>query len=204
MPRLGGEGIRAMILLRPGIGLLAALFAVSAWLPAYAEDAPKAAAPAAAQENFGEEVILPARTLLYRTKKTSWDRAWADIAGAFKALHADAGRLKLKVTGHPLVIYRSTADDGFTFDAALPVEAAPREAPGGDLHIGPSRTGKAIRFSYHGAFDAMDSTYELIANYIDSEKLDTEDLSIEEYVSDPAMAKPSDITLNIYMPLKKK
>lgn len=188
-------------------GLLALLLAC-AWLPARAEAAPQATAPkageaAATQEKFGQQVTLPERTLLYRTVKTSWDEAWVNISGAFKALHADAARLKLKTAGNPLVIYRSTADDSFVFDAALPIAAAPAAAPGGDLHVGPSRTGKAVKFFYHGAFGAMDSTYELIANYIDSEKLDTEDLSIEEYVSDPATAKPSDITINIYMPLKK-
>ena len=85
---------------------------------------------------------------------------------------------------------------------ALPIETAPANPPGGDLQIGPSRTGKAIRFPYHGAFDAMDSTYELVSNYIDTKNINAEDLSIEEYVTDPATASPSDITINIYMPLK--
>jgi effector-binding domain-containing protein len=108
------------------------------------------------------------------------------------------------VTGKPLVIYRSTADDSFEFDAALPIEAAPAKAPTEEgVRVGPARTGKAIKFAYRGAFDAMDSTYELISNYIDTKKINAEDLSIEEYITDPATTKPSEIEINIYMPLKK-
>lgn len=197
------------------IGRAAALLLAGALLPAQAQQAGEArTSPAvsqqkaaqekgkAPQENFGAEVELPARTLLFRTVKTSWDEAWPNIADAFKALHADAARLQLKVNGAPLVIYRTTSDEGFEFDAALPIEAAPAAAPGGDLHVGPSRTGKALKFPYRGAFDAMDSTYELISNYIDEKKFNAEDLSIEEYATDPATAQPGDISINIYMPLK--
>jgi effector-binding domain-containing protein len=111
--------------------------------------------------------------------------------------------LKLKVTGPSLVIYRSTNDEGFEFDAALPIEADPASPPGEGFKIEPTRTGKAIKFVYRGAFDAMDSTYENISNYIDSKRIDAEDLSIEEYVTDPVTTKPEEIVINIYMPHKK-
>jgi len=174
---------------------------------AHAEDArdkPQSPPAASADEIFGEEIVLPERTLLMRRTRTSWEDAWTSIVDAFKALRADADRLGVKVNGNPLVIYRSTADDSFEFDAALPIEAAPASPPpaDGDLHVGPARSGKALKFVYRGAFDAMDSTYELISNYIDTKKINAEDLSIEEYVSDPATAKPTDISINIYMPLK--
>jgi effector-binding domain-containing protein len=169
-----------------------------------AQDAQKgASSKSGIQEPFGEEVTLPARTLLMRKAKTSWDEAWANIVSTFKAVRVDADKLQLKVTGAPLIIYRSTSDDSFEFDAALPIEAAPKEALVGELSVGPARTGKAIKFIYKGPFDAMDSTYELISNYIDSKKIEAEDLSIEEYVTDPLTTKPEEIVINIFMPLKK-
>jgi effector-binding domain-containing protein len=159
---------------------------------------------ATTDEVFGEEVTLPERTLLMRRITTSWDEAWVSIVDAFKQVRADAEKLKVKVTGNPLVIYRSTADDSFEFDAALPIEAAPATPPSEEgLQVAPARTGKALKFIYRGPFDAMDSTYELISNFIDSKKINAEDLSIEEYVTDPATTKPSEIVINIYMPLKK-
>lgn len=170
------------------------------------KDAPPAASDqtATTDEVFGEEVTMPERTLLMRTVNTSWDEAWASIVEAFKQVRADAEKLKVKVNGNPLVIYRSTADDSFEFDAALPIEAAPATPPSEEgLRVGPARSGKALKFIYRGPFDAMDSTYELISNFIDSKKVNAEDLSIEEYISDPATTKPSEIVINIYMPLKK-
>jgi effector-binding domain-containing protein len=187
--------------------LLAALFLIGGAHIALAQepkDAAKTPPTSITEEISGEEVTLPERTLLLRTTRTSWDEAWAGIVEAFKTVRADADKLKVKVTGNPLVIYRSTADDSFEFDAALPIEAAPASPPTEEgLHVGPARTGKAVKFVYRGAFDAMDGTYELISNYIDSKKLNAEDLSIEEYVTDPATTKPSEIVINIYMPLKK-
>jgi effector-binding domain-containing protein len=186
------------------IGLLAALLLALGGSPVFAQAAKETPPAAQSDEVFGEEVTLPERTLLLRATRTSWEEAWPSIVEAFKTLRADAQKLGVRVTGNPLVIYRSTADDSFEFDAALPIEAAPAKAPTEEgLRVAPSRTGKAIKFVYRGAFDAMDSTYELISNYIDTKKLNAEDLSIEEYVTDPATAKPSAIEINIYMPLKK-
>jgi len=185
-------------------GLFAAFLLASMLSSAVAQEAQKSAPPAASQEAFGEEVMLPARTLLLRKSKTSWDEAWVNIVAAFKAVRADAEKLQLKVTGPALIIYRSTADDSFEFDAALPIEAAPATPPTGDLSVGPARTGKAIKFVYRGPFDSMDSTYELVSNYIDSKRIEAEDLSIEEYVTDPVTTKPEEIVINIYMLLKKQ
>ena len=192
-----------MTLARLGLraALIAAVLLTGALSVAVAQDTQKPGA-----ENFGEEVMLPERTLLLRKTKTSWDEAWPNIVAAFKAVREDADKLKVKVTGQPLIIYRSTADDSFEFDAALPIEAAPANPPasGGDLSVAPARTGKAIKFVYKGPFDAMDSTYELISNFIDSKKIEAEDLSIEEYVTDPLTTKPEEIIINIFMPLKKQ
>ncbi len=190
--------------LRLIFGLLTAFFLAFAATAGWAQPAKDQPAAATADEVAGEEVELPERTLLMRATRTSWEEAWASIVEAFKAVREDAAKLGVKVNGNPLVIYRSTADDSFEFDAALPIEAAPATPPTEEgLRVGPARTGKAIKFVYRGAFDAMDSTYELISNYIDSKKINAEDLSIEEYITDPATTKPSEITINIYMPLKK-
>jgi len=181
---------------------LAAFFVVSA-LAFSATAQEKKSQPSASQEAFGEEIALTERKALFRRNKTSWEEAWVNLVAAFKATRAEADRLNLKVNGAPLVIYRSTSDEGFEFDAALPIEAEPSSSPGEDFRVGLTRAGKAIKFVYRGPFDAMDATYENISNYIDSKRIDAEDLSIEEYVSDPTTTKPDEIVINIYMMLKK-
>ncbi|HLL26203.1 MAG TPA: GyrI-like domain-containing protein [Xanthobacteraceae bacterium] len=183
--------------------LAASLLAVTLTAAAFAQET-KTPAPKASQDPFGEEVMLPDHKALFRHSKTSWEEAWANLVATFKAVRAEADRLKLKAVAPALVIYRSTSDEGFEFDAALPIETDPASPPGEDFKIGQTRTGKAIKFVYRGPFDAMDSTYENISNFIDSKRIDAEDLSIEEYVTDPTATKPEEIVINIYMPLKSK
>jgi effector-binding domain-containing protein len=183
---------------------LAALLLAFALAAAAQAQESKSPQPSAAQDPFGEEVTLPERKALFRHNKTSWEQAWINLVATFKTVRAEAERLKLKAIAPSLVIYRSTSDEGFEFDAALPIEGEPASPPGEDFKIGPTRTGKAVKFVYRGPFDAMDSTYENISNYIDSKRIDAEDLSIEEYVTDPVVTKPEEIVINIYMPLKSK
>ena len=191
---------------RPVLVLISSLLAgslvvLALGVPAMAQE--KKSTPPAAQDPFGEEVMLPEHKVLFRRNKTSWEDAWVNLVATFKTVRAEAERLKLNVKGSSFVVYRSTSDDGFEFEAALPIEADPTSPPGDDFKIGSTRTGKAIKFVYRGPFDAMDSTYENISNYIDSKRIDAEDLSIEEYITDPATTKPDQIVINIYMPLKK-
>src|SRR5262249_16973992 len=114
--------------------------------------------PVASRESSGEEGTLTERKGFFRRNKTSWEDAWVNLVAAFKATRAEAGRLNLKVNGAPLVIYRSTSDEGFEFDAALPIEAEPSASPGDNFRVAPTRAGKAVKFVYRGPFDAMDST----------------------------------------------
>jgi effector-binding domain-containing protein len=183
--------------------LAALLLAFALSVAAQAQES-KTPQRSASQDPFGEEVTLPEHKALFRHNKTSWEEAWVNLVATFKMVRAEAERLKLKVTGPSLVIYRSTSDEGFEFDAALPIEGDPASPPGEGFRIEPTRTGKAVKFVYRGPFDAMDSTYENISNYIDSKRIDAEDLSIEEYVTDPTTTKPEEIVINIYMPLKSK
>lgn len=174
-----------------------------------------ACAPAAAQtppappavvtrDAFGDQVTFPARTVLFRAGEAGWEEGWAKLVEAFRDLRAAADKLGFKVTGPGLVIYRSTSDDGFKFDLALPVEGTPSAPPTDGFALGPGPSGKALKFVHRGSFDTLDSSYESILNFIDTQKLNAADLSIEEYTTDPVTTKPEDLVINIYMPLKEK
>jgi effector-binding domain-containing protein len=172
---------------------------------ASAQSPPPASPPAVVTHDaFGEEVTFPAHTVLSRKGDATWDEGWAKLVEAFKELRASAERLGLKVTGPALVIYRGTDVDGFKYEAALPVEGTPTTPPADGLSIGPGPSGKAVKFVHRGAFDTLDSSYESILNFLDTQKIETEDLSVEEYTTDPLTTKPEDLVINLYMPLKKK
>jgi effector-binding domain-containing protein len=188
----------------PVLGLAAAGLWTLAF-PALGQGNPPDNPPAVVtRDAFGEEVTFPPRTVLFRKGEATWEDGWAKLNETFKELRAAADRLGLKVTGPPLVIYRGTDDDGFKYEAALPIETAPREAPGGGLATGPGPIGKAIKFVHRGSFDTLDTSYELITNFLDSKRIEAEELSVEEFVSDPVTTQPDDLVINIYMVLKKQ
>ena len=89
-----------------------------------------------------------------------------------------------------MTIYTQTDDTGFSFQAALPIAEPPKDPPKGDIAVGPAPSGKALKFVHRGSYDAMDTTYEAITNYLDDKQLEAKDLFIEEYATDPVKTDP--------------
>ena len=101
-----------------------------------------------------------------------------------------------------MTIYTSTDDKGFTFQAAVPIESAPANPPRGDLAIGKSPSGKALKFVHRGSYDSMDSTYEAITNHLDEKGLEAKDFFVEQYVTDPVTTAEDKLVIEVYVPLK--
>ena len=101
-----------------------------------------------------------------------------------------------------MTIYTQTDDTGFQFHAAVPIAEAPKNPPKGDIAVGQAPSGKALKFVHRGSYDAMDSTYEAITNYLDDKQLEAKDLFIEEYVTDPVKTDPDNLVVNVFVPVK--
>ena len=101
-----------------------------------------------------------------------------------------------------MTIYTETDDAGFSFEAALPIAQAPKDPPKGDIAVGPAPAGKALKFVHRGSYDAMDTTYEAITNYLDDKQLEAKDLFIEEYATDPVKTEPGKLVVNVFVPVK--
>jgi effector-binding domain-containing protein len=151
---------------------------------------------------FGEAITLPGKTIVFLRGKASWDDAFDTLVDAFKSLSEYLAKAGLKPNGPFLTVYTETTDTGFSFEAAAPIEKAPDNPPKGDIAIGQSPSGKALKFVHRGSYDAMDSTYEAITNYLDEKKLDAKDLFIEEYVTDPVKTAADQLIINVYVPVK--
>jgi effector-binding domain-containing protein len=108
----------------------------------------------------------------------------------------------IKPDGAPMTIYTSTDDSSFQFQAAVPVAELPANPPKGDIAAGKSPSGRAFKFVHRGSYDAMDSTYEAITNYLDDKQLEAKDLFIEEYVTDPVTTPEDKLVVNIFVPIK--
>lgn len=161
---------------------------------------PKSADPPA--DPFGEEVTLPEKNIIYFSGTGNWDSAFETIVDAFKTVNAFLAKQRIKPDGSSMTIYTSTDDTSFQFQAAVPVSELPADPPKGDIAAGKSPSGRAFKFVHHGSYDAMDSTYEAITNYLDDKQLEAKDLFIEEYVTDPVTTPEDKLVVNIYVPIK--
>lgn len=171
-------------------------------MPAPKSAGPDSPSPLQPGDAFGEEVTLPDRTVIFLKGHTNWDAAFDTLVDSFKSLKEYFDKQGLKANGPAMTIYTQTDDTGFSFEAAYPVAEAPKDPPKGDIGVGQAPAGKALKFVHRGSYDAMDSTYEAITNYLDDKRLEAKDLFIEEYTSDPATSGPDKLVVIVFVPVK--
>jgi effector-binding domain-containing protein len=161
-------------------------------------DRPAATAP----EPAAEDTTLTAKTIVYVKGSGVWDSAFETISGAFKKLKAYVDKEGLKPDGPPMTIFTSTDDTGFQYQAALPIAEPPKNPPRGDIAVGQSPEGRAIKFVHHGSYDELDNTYEAITNYLDEKRLEAKDMFIEQYETDPVTSDGKKLTVDVLVLLK--
>jgi effector-binding domain-containing protein len=157
--------------------------------------------PTQTADPFGVEVTLEAKTVVLSKGNATWDSAFETLMDSFKALTKEIDKLGGKVAGNMMIVYTSTDDTGFTYQAEVPVEQEPKNLPK-TLSMGKSPDGKALKFVHRGSYDNMDNTYEAITNHLDDKKLEAKDTFIEEYVTDPLTTAEDKLVINVYVPLK--
>jgi effector-binding domain-containing protein len=191
----------------PRLVVLATAAALTLAHPSWAQST----APGAATQNtpaqqsndpFGEEIMLAAKTILFMKGTGTWDSAFETLIDAFKSVYAFLERQGIKPDGPAMTIYTATDDTGFQYQAGVPIAETPRNPPRGDIAVGQSPAGKALKFIHRGSYDAMDNTYEAITNYLDEKKLEAKDMFIEEYQTDPVTTPGDKLVVTVFVPLK--
>jgi effector-binding domain-containing protein len=169
-----------------------------------AAEAP-ATAPAAPNvqtaDLFGERQTLTAKKVLILKGSATWDNAFETLVASLKTLSEFIARQGIKSTGPSLIVYTSTDDAGFTYQAEIPVDQDPKNLAKG-MSIGSSPEGATLKFIHRGSYDNMDNTYEAITNHLDERKLEAKDTFIEEYVTDPLTTTEDKLVINVFVPLK--
>ncbi|HTV31890.1 MAG TPA: GyrI-like domain-containing protein [Methylocella sp.] len=168
------------------------------------ETAPKSVPPAGVPDDSSAVTLeLTARPVAYVSANAEWANGFKSIVGEIAKVTAAIKKAGLTQTGHPFALFLTTDDKSFQFEAMVPIESKPpeKELPGG-VKIGDSPAGKAIKFLHRGAYDDIDSTYDLITAFLDEKGLDSENRFIEEYLTDTS--EPDDVNLeaDIYVFLK--
>ena len=151
---------------------------------------------------FGESTTLAAKTIIFVKGTGTWDKAYDTITGALKRIKVYLDREGIKADGQPMTIFTATDDTGFDFQAAIPIVGSPKNPPHGELSLGQSPEGQALKFVHRGSYNDLDNTYEAITNYLDDNRLEAKDMFIEEYVTDPLGADASKLIVNVYVLIK--
>jgi effector-binding domain-containing protein len=162
---------------------------------------PPAVAPVQTADPFGDEITLTAKTAVILKGSANWDNAFETLTDSFKKVAALLDKQGVKASGNSMIVYTSTDDNGFTYQAEIPVEQEPKNLPK-DISIGKTPEGKALKFVHRGSYDNMDNTYEAITNHLDDKKLEAKDTFIEEYITDPLKTAEDKLVINVYVPLK--
>jgi effector-binding domain-containing protein len=170
---------------------------------------PTAAAPSAPvlpggsatkpSDAFGEDAMLAAKPIVYIKGSGTWDKAFAIISGSLKKVEAYVAKAGLKTDGLPETIFLGTDDRGFDYEAAVPLAEAPKDPPHGEITAGQSPDGHALKFVHRGSYDSLDDTYEMITNYLDEKRLESKNVLIEQYVTDPVTADEKNLVVNIFV-----
>lgn len=172
--------------------------------PPSAASTPSVPGPAGTTAEFGEEVTFPEKTIVFLKGQANWDAAFETLVDSFKSVSGFLEKEGIKPNGPSLIIYTSTDDTGFQFQAAVPIAQTPANPPRGDIEVGKTPSGRMLRFVHRGSYDAMDSTYEMITNYLDTKQLEAQDTFIEEYITDPVKTPEDKLIINVFVPLKAK
>ena len=170
--------------------------------PAAPEQNAPAATPAQPGDTFGENTALAAKTIVYVKGSGSWDKAFDTISASLRKIRTYLDKEGIKPDGLPMTIFTATDDTGFDYEAAIPIAAAPKNPPRGDIQLGQSPEGQALKFVHRGSYDDLDNTYEAITNYLDDKRLEAKDMFIEEYVTDPVSADAKQLVVNVYVLIK--
>lgn len=169
-----------------------------------AADAPSSAPAAPSVQTgdaFGAEQTLTAKKVVILKGSATWDAAFETLVGSLKTLSEFLDKQGIKPAGSSLIVYTSTDDAGFTYQAEIPVDQDPKNLAKG-MSIGNSPEGPTLKFIHRGSYDNMDNTYEAITNHLDEKKLEAKDTFIEEYITDPLTTTEDKLVINVFVPLK--
>lgn len=164
--------------------------------------APGPSGPAHTDTVTGETMVLNPVPVLTKTGTSSWEDGFDTIVATLAAIQAEMNRIGLKRAGEVMISYTQSDEAGFEFEAQVPFTGDSAEKPRDGVKIGASYAGRVMKFHHSGSFADMDTTYEGVANYLDSRSIEGQDFYIERYVTDPSTASPEALEVDIFVPLR--
>jgi len=162
------------------------------------------AAPGIPSDASAETVDVPARPVALVAGDAQWADGFKAIVAAIEKVQDAVKAAGLKQAGPPFAVFLSTDETSFHYEAMVPLAEKPegKSDLSDTVKIGDSPSGKAVKFLHRGAYDDIDSTYDLITAYLDEKGLEAKNLFIEEYLSDTKESDDARLQADIYVFLK--
>lgn len=150
-----------------------------------------------------ESLDVAPRTFIMVRGTSSYDDAFKSVKAAIETARAAMVKAGLQPSGHAITVFSEPDDKGFKFQAGIPIAGKPEKLDlPPNVSIGQTPGGKAIKFQHRGAYDDIDSTYDVITAYLDAKGLQVENPYIEEYLTDLTTADDPDLQVDIYVFVK--
>jgi len=135
---------------------------------------------------------------------TSSGQSEEAIAAALGAAYGEISRFMasqgIEHVGMPMSISHSRTGTGYQFDAAIPIGTS-EVNPTGNIELGWTPSGEAIRAVHEGSYSSLDATYEKVAAYLAIHRLAHTGLSWEHYISDPGETTEKELITHVYFQL---
>ena len=146
---------------------------------------------------------LTPRPVAYLRATANWEDGFKAVRSELAEVTAAVKKAGLTPSGPPSALFLETDDKSFQFDAMVPIAEKPAAGELSDgVKIGESPAGKAIKFLHRGAYDEIDSTYDLITAFLDEKGLESQNRFIEEYLTDTTEPDDANLEADIYILLK--
>ncbi len=166
---------------------------------------PPAGADSPVESIASQMVDVAARPVLMLKGTAKWDDSAKALAAAIAKVNAAAAKAGLLANGHALAVFTDYDNENtFKYQAMLPIAKAPDGKAKLDdgVEVGASPAGKALKFEHRGSYDEIDATYEAIAAYLDEKGLDSQNLLIEEYLTNFTEGEDANMDVDIYVFVK--
>lgn len=159
---------------------------------------------------FAEVEVSPVLAAQIPGQSTSDPSAISKAMGeAFDSLTTFLERQSLVPSGPPRAIYKSYGPEGTNFIVAMPI-ASPPAGPveSGAGFVDSLSGGKALRFTHHGPYRDLMTTYGRITEFMLFKGLMKSEADWarympmwEQYLNDPHTTHEADLVTHIYLPL---
>lgn len=151
-----------------------------------------------------QQVMLAARPAVVISGTSDWEDGFATLMKSFGSLRTVMDRAGLRPAGKPLAVFLETDDQGFRYQAMIPLEAAPASGVvlGAPVILGQTPEGKTMKFEHRNAYDDIDSTYEAITAYLDEKGIEAQPIFVEEYANEPRSSDDTGLLVDIFVFVK--